>query len=262
MESISFIGSGNVATHLAGAFFCRGYRIAGVYSRTYQNAGLLAERVGALATADLKELAPADVYVIAVDDSAIESIAKNMPKTDSLVVHTAGSVAMDVLRGFENHGVLYPLQTIHRSYAADIAAVPFFIEANIRKNLEIIRRMALSLSEQVKETDSVARARLHLAAVFACNFVNEMLAEAAAIAGNDFHSLAPLLQTTVERAFAVADPRVVQTGPARRSDLITMEKHLQLLAGQPELQELYRRLSARIQSQTTPKGGHPDLLVS
>ncbi len=156
---------------------------------------------------------------------------------------------MGALGRFENYGVLYPLQAFRREHAADPASVPFFIEANIQKNLDMIRRLALSLSKNVREADSAARARLHLAAVFAGNFVNTMLAEAADIAGRDFDVLQPLVRETVARAFAAGHPREVQTGPASRGDTATIEKHLQLLAGQPALQEVYCLISKLIENE-------------
>ncbi len=251
MDTISFIGSGNVATHLAKAFFARGHRIINVFSPTLAHARRLASAVEALPVNDWKELSAADIYIIAVEDNAIATVAKNMPKSSSLVLHTAGAVAMDVLSCFENYGVLYPLQAFRREHAADPASAPFFVEANIQKNLDIVHRLALSLSKNVREADSAARARLHLAAVFAGNFVNALLAEAAGIAGDDFGVLQPLVRDTVERAFAAGHPREAQTGPARRGDTNTMEKHLQLLEGQPELQEVYRLLSGLIGTRLT-----------
>ncbi len=251
METISFIGSGNVATHLAKFFFARGHRIINVFSLTPEHARRLAQDVRAKPVNDWKELSAADIYIIAVEDNAISTVAKNMPNTRSLVLHTAGAVNMDILSCFENYGVLYPLQAFRREHVADPATVPFFIEANIQKNLDIVRRLALSLSKNVREADSATRARLHLAAVFAGNFVNAMLAEAAVIAGGDFDVLQPLVCDTIERAFAAGRPWEVQTGPARRGDTITMEKHLQLLEGQPELQEVYRLLSGLIGTRLT-----------
>lgn len=249
METISFIGSGNVATHLAQAFFAQGHRIAGICSRNLEHAHRLAALVNAVATNDVKELEKADIYIIAVNDTVIEDIAKSMPNTSGLVLHTAGTVPMGVLQRFENNGVLYPLQSLHRDHDVNIESIPFFIEANIQKNLDIVRKLASSLSDNVRAANSATRAQLHLSAVFACNFVNALLAEAATIAGADFDVLQPLVQATVERAFAAGHPAEAQTGPARRGDMLTMEKHLQLLAKRPELQELYKLLSERINNQ-------------
>ena len=89
---------------------------------------------------------------------------------------------------------------------------------------------------------------LHVAAVFAGNYSNLMY-----IIGNELlkncdlppEVLHPLLSETARKAVA-GDPLKMQTGPARRNDTITIEKHLKALALQPEYAEAYRLLSQLI----------------
>ena len=45
--SIVFVGAGNLATHLAKAFYRKGFRIVQVYSRTEESAKALAQSVEA-----------------------------------------------------------------------------------------------------------------------------------------------------------------------------------------------------------------------
>jgi predicted short-subunit dehydrogenase-like oxidoreductase (DUF2520 family) len=246
METISFIGSGHVATHLAKAFFSCGYVIAGIYSRTPEHAQQLAEQVKAHVAPGIRALPPADVYIIAVDDHAIPQVVQQLPVTQSLVLHTAGSVDLAALQKFKHRGILYPLQTLNRKREADFRTVPFFIEANIRKNYNTIRRMAESLSENVRELGSEDRARLHLAAVFAGNFVNSLLGVACDIAGAQFACLRPLVEETVKNAFAASHPATVQTGPARRGDETTINQHLKSLSLHPAWQATYRLLTGNI----------------
>ena len=246
MDTISFIGSGHVATHLAKAFFACGYAVIDICSRTPAHAQRLAAQVNAHAAPHLRALRSADVYIIAVDDHAIPQVAQQLPDTQSLVLHTAGSVDLSVLRKFPNHGVLYPLQTLNREREADFRTVPFFIEANIQKKCDIIRRLAKSLSENVQELDSESRARLHLAAVFANNFVNSLLGVACDLAGAQFDYFKPLVEETVKKAFAVGHPAEVQTGPARRGDETSINKHLESLSLHPEWQTIYRLLTENI----------------
>jgi len=242
MKTLSFIGSGNVATHLAMVFFAKGYTIAEVYSRTLAHAERLAEKVGAQSLRDIKDLGAAAIYIIAVEDKAIPEVVAAMPATKGLVLHTAGSVEMQVLRKFDSYGVLYPLQSLHREQEEDMD-VPFLIEANTEENLAAVADLAGSLSPCVCDRTSEQRRKLHLAAVFACNFVNNMLASACDIAGDDFILLAALVCNTIDKAFHAPHPKEVQTGPALRGDTATMNKHLAMLNGKPEQQELYRLLS-------------------
>lgn len=97
--------------------------------------------------------------------------------------------------------------------------------------------------------DSAQRSRIHLAAVFACNFANHMYAigeEVARRAGLDFEVLKPLVAETAAKACDARSPRDVQTGPAVRNDTPTMERHLALLDGEPTLQEIYTQISNNI----------------
>jgi len=248
MERLSFIGSGNVATHLALALYAKGYTIAEVYSPTSAHAERLAKQIGAKSITDIKTLGKTDIYIIAVNDKAIYELVEAMPLTSALVLHTAGSVEMKALQKFPNHGVLYPLQTLHRERCVDMSAIPFLIEANTIDNLTRITDLAGSLSSTVRNISSEQRQKMHLAAVFACNFVNALLASARDIAGDDFALLAPLVRNTVEKAFQSNHPKEVQTGPALRGDITTMNKHLDMLKAHPKLQEAYSLLSKIIEN--------------
>ncbi|MCL2097915.1 MAG: DUF2520 domain-containing protein [Bacteroidales bacterium] len=246
MKTLSFIGSGNVATHLAKAFFAKGCSIAEIYSRTPAHAERLAIQVGAEALSDVKALGNADIYIMAVEDKAIPQLVAAMPPINALVLHTAGAVDLQLLEKFANHGVLYPLQSLHRERSIDMSAIPFLIEANTGENITIVSDLVGSLSSCIRYMDSVQRRQVHLAAVFASNFVNALLASSCDIAGKNFSLLEPLVRNTVEKAFQAQHPKEVQTGPALRGDEITMNRHLELLQGHHSLQEAYRLLSKLI----------------
>ena len=97
--------------------------------------------------------------------------------------------------------------------------------------------------------DSARRAKIHLAAVFACNFANHMYVlgeQIARSAGLDFGVLKPLVRETAEKALDAASPADVQTGPAVRHDLATQERHLRLLGDDMQLKEIYTTISQHI----------------
>ena len=97
MNRVVMIGSGNVATSLALALKDK-CEIVQVYSRTLANAESLAERVGALATNDLKALVNnAQVYIISVKDDAIATVVDAIPDNGALWLHTSGSTSVSVL---------------------------------------------------------------------------------------------------------------------------------------------------------------------
>lgn len=254
INSISVIGSGNVATHLGLALQAAGDEVRGVYSRTESHAKRLAEALGgAVATDDLQRLPEADAYIFAVKDDALPDLAAEFaalhPHCEALVLHTAGSVPMDVLaKHFKNAGVLYPMQTLSRERKTSMADVHFFVEATNAAALGSITELALRLSPHVSPLDSAGRRTLHLAAVFASNFANHCYALAYELLrekGINPACLLPLIDETAHKAHEL-DPAEGQTGPAVRGDEAVMRRHEELLANKPEMRSLYRLMSASI----------------
>ena len=58
--------------------------------------------------------------------------------------------------------------------------------------------------------------------------------------------IGPLISETAAKALGSPSAAAVQTGPARRDDRQTQQKHLGLLEGHPQLQELYQKISTEI----------------
>ncbi|WP_295672440.1 Rossmann-like and DUF2520 domain-containing protein [uncultured Mucilaginibacter sp.] len=247
---ITIIGSGNVATHLAAAFKNAGHRIVQVYSRDLQNAALLAYHVKADAIDGLKDINPeTDLFVIAVKDDAIISIARSLAPFQKLTVHTSGAADLNTLISIiPNSGVLYPLQTLSKNKEVDFLTVPLCIEgANEQITLEL-EQLAQTISNNVYRINSAQRKALHLAAVFACNFPNYLYDVARQQLDKqniDFELIRPLILETAQK---VQDnlPVDAQTGPAVRNDQNTMEMHLQMLQDEPGLKMIYELLSQGI----------------
>ena len=202
-------------------------------------------------TDDPRRLARADLYLIAVSDRAVGEVAARLPIPDgAAVAHTAGSVPLAALpERFARRGVFYPMQTFTRGREVDFGEIPVFIEASSPALCDELEAFARRLSRTVIRSDSAQRAKVHLAAVFACNFANRMYALGERIArdaGLDFGVLKPLVTETAAKARDARSPLDVQTGPAARHDAATLERHLALLADDPEMQELYSKISQNI----------------
>ena len=245
------IGAGNLAFHLSKALQDAGFEITQVYSRTEVSAKALAQLLKVPYTADVGCIVDnASLYVISVSDSAIELLSERLTSLDGLIVHTAGSVPMDVFTGkLKNYGVLYPLQTFSKSRTVNFSEIPLFIEANSYDNLHVLRKVAEAISQNVYYASSTERVQLHLAAVFGCNFVNHLYhlsAQLARQASFDFSVLSPLIIETAHKALISGKPNDVQTGPAARNDREVMLKHLDLLSSLPRLKEIYEMLSESI----------------
>lgn len=251
-KRVVLIGAGNVATHLGVALQKAGHEVAQVYSRTEASASTLAGRLNVPYTADLSQLSEeADLYIVSVKDDVLSSLLPIVVKGKgkALFVHTAGSMPMNVWEGIApRYGVLYPMQTFSKQREVDFATVSFFVEANNRVDLEMLKGLASSLGSKVYEADSRQRMSLHVAAVFACNFANHMYALSASILkkyGMPFESMLPLIDETARKVHQL-EPEKAQTGPAVRRDTNVMGKHLELLADEPEWREIYRLISESI----------------
>ena len=244
IENIVMIGSGNVATQLALALIEKGIHVKQVYSQSTESARILSEKVNAGFTNDLFQLdTEADLYVIAVKDPAIQEVLENLRlRENQLIVHTAGSVPMNILEGFtNNYGVFYPLQTFSKSRKVDFSDIPICIEANHPSNLMKLEELGKRLSETVSQINSDERKTLHLAAVFTNNFVNHFYAIGAEILHDkrlDFELLKPLIRETAAK-IETLQPVEAQTGPAKRNDQAIISLHLKMLQNKPEYQKIY-----------------------
>ena len=247
---ISFIGAGNVAIALAAAFRKAGHTISQVYAPTLEHASQLADATGASAVASIDELcAEVDFVIIATPDSAINSVAANLPPTSATILHVSGSTEIDVLKPYcKNYGALYPVQTFSGTCVIDeFSEIPVLIEAESKFSLQKIEKLATTISKEVWIMDSSQRRGLHTAAVFSCNFVNLLLSEAFDICSEyviEPRFLETLVNETVRKAFASGNPLKVQTGPAKRGDMRTIERQLDILSA--EKRRVYATITKRI----------------
>ena len=245
---IIFVGAGNVATHLALALD-KIHDVVQVYSRLLENAQVLSNKLkNATPTNRIEDISPnADLYVMSVKDDAISQVVDAVTFSSGLWAHTSGSVSIEILKTkFAKSGVLYPLQTFSKDISVEVSQVPFFVEGSDSETETIIENLANELSTIVHKADSSQRSKLHVAAVFGCNFVNYMWSQSSEIlnsAGYDFNVLLPLIKVTIDKAIEIT-PSKGQTGPARRGDIETMKVHEQMLSS--EQANLYRILSQSI----------------
>jgi predicted short-subunit dehydrogenase-like oxidoreductase (DUF2520 family) len=249
---ISFAGAGRVAGALCRKMFLSGLKIDLIVSESESSARKLSELCDASWSAELVYPNSTNLIIVAVPDQRLESVlSKIRCKSDTLIVHTAGTLGMDVFpEKFKSKGIFYPLQTFSKGRKPDFTGLPFFIEASDVKSSAVLKHLAESIGGKVYFCDTERRRMLHLSAVFACNFTNHMLAigkEIAFKAGLSFEVLEPLIKETISKAIEIG-PGSAQTGPAVRGDQNTIEKHLDLLSFSPELQKIYKVVTISIAS--------------
>jgi predicted short-subunit dehydrogenase-like oxidoreductase (DUF2520 family) len=214
-----------------------------------ESAKALGEQMKCNYTANIKEvITDADLYFFTVADNAYPAILKEIPPNNGLWIHTAGSLEIDIFEGYAGrYGVMYPLQTFSKERKIDFSQVPLFIEANTMEDASFLFKVAERLSNHVMSINAEKRKYLHLAAVFACNFSNHMIALAAQILqkqGIDWRLLEPLIHETANK-LSDLHPLEAQTGPAVRGDHAIMEQHLAMLKDE-KIRNLYALISENI----------------
>ena len=228
---VVLIGRGRLATNLEHALLLAGHDVASINSRTLEALPL-----------------EADVFVVAVKDAALTDVIRAATKgrESQLFVHTAGSMPMDIFQGMVTHyGVFYPMQTFSKERLVDFNDISLFLEATDGVSMERLKMLAATLSPHIYELDSEGRKHLHLAAVFACNFVNHCYALSAEVLkskGLPFAVMLPLVDETAQKVHELA-PKDAQTGPAVRDDQNVMQMQAMMLADNPAVKHIYEALS-------------------
>ena len=232
---IVLIGRGRLATNLEHALLQAGHDVVSINSRTLESLPI-----------------EADVFVVAVKDAALTDVLRAATKgrEDQLFVHTAGSMPMNLFAGLTAHyGVFYPMQTFSKERLVDFNEISVFLETNDAASMERLKMLAATLTPHVYELDSEGRKHLHLAAVFACNFVNHCYALSAEVLkakGLPFSVMLPLVDETAQKVHELS-PKDAQTGPAVRGDQNVMQMQAGMLADIPAVKQIYEALSNDIQ---------------
>ncbi len=253
MKRISIVGSGNVASFLAKAWYHAGVKIVEIHSKNKEHAEQLAQHVEANAIDNLSNLNPAiDYLVFAVNDDALESCIEQVNENHTFCwLHTSGTKALNVFsKKASNFAVFYPLQTFSKQIPITELDFPILLECsnlNLENNLT---ELAHTLSQNVLLTNSEKRKKIHLAAVFACNFSNHLYVIANEILKNEHSSLnliLPLIKETVAK-LDISSAEEAQTGPAIRNDQEVIQSQLNLLKDDSSLKQLYQLFTERIQN--------------
>ena len=247
------IGSGNVAESLAQAIAeVDDLHLVQIFARNEERGRKVAEL--AHSEWSKNELAEADLYIISVSDNAVSEVAKSLPIPEGAVVaHTAGCCTLDSLAPHTHRAVFYPFQTFSAGRKVDLSKGYIFVEGATDHALKTVEEVAHALTENVMPANTARRAVIHLSGVFACNFANAMYANAAEVLASEglpFDIVAPVIEETAKKVVKSKNPAHSQTGPARRGDSQTLERHRKMLADKPQKRELYDKISEDIWHRT------------
>jgi len=245
MIKIVVLGNGNVATHLCQVFE-KSDQI--LLLQNYNRSGQPIANCNVPITSTISKIAASEVYIFAFSDHALHNLY-DFKNLHGLVIHTSGATHINVLQQFINRGVFYPLQSFNANVPVNFLNTPITIEANSVLNEKLLLHLAKAISNKVYTVNSEQRNALHVAAVFANNFSTFMYTQALDICNQhqvNFEVLKPLIFETISKLQHNL-PNQIQTGPAIRHDLETIQKHLHTLK-KDQQKEIYQNLTRAIQN--------------
>ncbi|MBL8133902.1 MAG: DUF2520 domain-containing protein [Anaerolineae bacterium] len=258
--TLGWVGAGRAASGMARALAAHGWHIETVTSRSGESARMLAESVGARATADPAEVS-GDLVILAVPDGAIAEAAARLAESPAswvgrAVVHTSGATEIAVLtplaaRGAQIGGLhpAYPFSS-DRTLTPSLSGVTFAVEGDADPLRRWLTALVDSLEGRLLTLPPGARPVYHAALVFASNYTITLIGLAARLmesfgaspdaAKGALDSLVAGMVENVRREGAVA----ALPGPLARVDLGTLTAHMQALRQMnPDAARLYAELA-------------------
>ncbi len=258
------VGAGPVATALAGALRLGGVPVLGLWARkpaAARAAGSIAG-VAAFSSAPPDILLESEVVILAVKDQVIGEVAQMLVGTGLInkrhvMLHCAGAAsALEILGGVTGAvagvGTMHPLSAIAEAKLAmrTLKGTVFGVEGD-EVGRATASRLVAALGGIVLPLDGTQMAAYHAAAALASNYLVAVMDAAAAVLGSAgvsaddaARALVPLAEGALRNISAHGTTGGL-TGPIRRGDAETVQRHLDALRGRPELVEIYRALARR-----------------
>lgn len=248
--SISILGSGNVATHLSKSFHEKGIKIDVIFNHKLTSAKELANKVNCPFTTSLNEIpSNSTIYLLALPNQYITETLENLKLKNPFIVHTSGSFNSEILEKFTNRwGCFYPLQTFVKNQPTDLRDSSVFIETKNTKDTEVLEKLCEIIECNCHILNSKQRKQLHISAVATNNFSYHLFSCIQEYCNKHdlpYSTLQPLLAETLKK-IALEEPFKHQTGPAKRNEEGTIKNHLDLLANDKYLSEIYYLFSNQI----------------
>lgn len=259
---LAIVGAGRVGSALAILLKRKGYRVAGVASRSMESAVRVASEVGAAASTVPWEVTPlADVVFITTPDREIAKVAEQIAagggfRPGQVVFHTSGAHSAEEIGAARRFGAavasLHPLQSFADLQAAveNLPGSYFALEGD-KGALILAEQIVRDLEGKSFYINAADKPLYHAAACIACNYLVSLLHLSYALYSRfglgrreAEEALRPLVEGTLKN-IRRAGPAGALTGPISRGDGPTVEDHLRALreVGERET-EVYKALAA------------------
>jgi predicted short-subunit dehydrogenase-like oxidoreductase (DUF2520 family) len=167
-----------------------------------------------------------DLLVLTTPDDVVAEVARQVAPVDTTVVaHLAGSLGLDVLAPHARRAAIHPLRSIATG-EVELRGAWFAVAGD-----PVASELVDALEGRRVEVDDADRAAYHAAACIASNHLVALLGQVervAASAGVPLAAYLDLVRQTVDNVDALG-PAAALTGPVRRGDHATVERHLAAL---------------------------------
>ena len=253
--TIAVVGAGRVGRSLARALRRRGYRIGAVVARRSGSAQAAARFIGAGKPRAQIEAAAAraDIVLISTPDSAVGETAERLAELPvrwrgKTALHTSGALSSRELLPLRRRGAavgcLHPLYPFPQAVKKLPRGIVFGVEGGWRARA-VAARLAKALGGTVVRVQAGGKAHYHAAAVMAAGHLLTLLELAsrvlarAGLRGRDTRRvLVPLAEATL-RSYGERGAHA-WTGPIKRGDAETVERHLVALKELPlDVRQVY-----------------------
>ncbi len=229
---IALIGTGNVATHLARRLKECSIEVVGALGSSKEKTIPFSENYQINSFSSYSDLSEAELTIVCVQDHNLKEVLTKALKYSNCVT-TSGTFDIGTINNSSSFqsGVFYPLQSFSKDAIIDFEKIPFFIETENKKFEAKLIQLGNVLGKEAIQMNAESRLNLHVTAVFLNNFTHHISAlanEFAQSKGVEFSWFEALIDETfrkIKKGASFAD----QTGPAKRDDQETIQKHLHLL---------------------------------
>ena len=243
MTGIGIIGAGNVGLHLAKTFSCTGKFSVELFTRNPDRTNGIEDQTTVELCQEIGAF-KADILFVCVPDHAVLKVINEIPSSKTIIV-TGGSIDLEKLNR-PLTGVFYPMQTFSAQVELTYTNYPVFIEGTTTEITSKLEELANAIGRTFQRSTYTERVHYHLSAVWVNNFTNHLLYQAKQLteANNlNWDLFYPLLEETIAKMKSLG-PYASQTGPAKRNDGETIDRHLGMLS--ETQQEIYKILTQSI----------------
>jgi predicted short-subunit dehydrogenase-like oxidoreductase (DUF2520 family) len=251
---LGIIGGGRAAWAFGHAWKTRGLPIAGVALRE-GSSSQLPRLLDAPAVPVERLAAESDLLLLAIPDGAISQVALQIAPhlgERSFRFHASGSLPSTALGAGPRAFSLHPLAALPPVGTALASPPPLLVFEGPEESLDVARAVAAAFGSPISRIHPRNKPLYHAGAVLGSNHVAALLEVADRVlrsAGigetESREAIASLARSAIEN-WASSPPSGRFTGPVARAERATIASHLDVLAANPEIREIYRRLSLEV----------------